>query len=253
MSWLFILGFAFCPCFNITSFLGLCNFMSNVFYNMTEEIAVSNVLVVHNIWLNIVVSMLKLNLWINTNSASPKMLSLNLWTRTCKFWKYKCTLGTDCTFPCCFSLSVFHSLVQELLYMNQNFFYYGRMTQNGSFKMGEFWFLEETRIFLFYYDLIQSGCTPCPLHHICVGTGCMGTRRYLQVLRSRAHMILPTVTLYTLLCGGYTQVPLYLYACLTLHGQVNIVSCVILFIICWYKNSVWYFSTFDSFLSCLAC
>ena len=56
-----------------------------------------------------------------------------------------------------------------------------------------------------------------------------------------------------LLCGGYTQVPLYLHACLTLHGQVNIVSSVILFIICWYKNSLWYFSTFDSFLSCLAC
>jgi len=56
-----------------------------------------------------------------------------------------------------------------------------------------------------------------------------------------------------LLCGGYTQVPLYLYAWLTLHGQVNIVSCVILFIKCWYKNSLQYFSTFDSFLSCLAC
>ena len=78
MPWLFVLGFAFCPYFNITSFLGLCSFMSNVCYSMTEETAVINVLIVHNIWLNILVSMFKFNWWINTSSPSPKMLSLNL-------------------------------------------------------------------------------------------------------------------------------------------------------------------------------
>jgi len=45
---------------------------------MTEETAVINVPILHNVWLNIVVSMFKLNWWINTISASPKMLSLNL-------------------------------------------------------------------------------------------------------------------------------------------------------------------------------
>lgn len=78
MPGLFIIGFVFCPYFNITSFLGLCNFMSNVSYNMTEEIAVINVLIVQIIWLNIIISMFKLNWWINTNCASPKMLSSKL-------------------------------------------------------------------------------------------------------------------------------------------------------------------------------
>jgi hypothetical protein len=144
--------------------------------------------------------MFKLNWRINTNSASPKILSLNFEHPHVNFESNKRTLGTDCIFPCCFS--VFHSWVQELLYMNQNFFHCERMSQNGSFKMGEFWFLEETEIFPFYYYLIQSGCTPCLLHHMSVGTGYTGTRKYLpighhQVLRSRAHMILPEVTLYT--------------------------------------------------------
>jgi len=142
--------------------------------------------------------------------------------------------------------------------MNQNFFYYGWMSQNGSFKLVNFDSWKKRGFFSFATTLYRMAVHPVRSTIYLLVLGVWGPEN-IWPLASIKYRNLECIWFYLqslcilLFYGGYTQVPLYLYACLTLHGQVNIVSCVILFIICWYKNSLWYFSTFDSFLSCLAC